>query len=944
MEQFVNSLAFTRCHEFPALQDTVYLDHAGATLVSRTQLEAHHQDVLRNIYGNPHSRSASSQLTTDTIDQIRYRILQHFGTTADEYSVIFTAGCTAALKLVAEAFDYHGNLGCCSCRSEKNNLATYCHSNSCYETAVTNSNDGHGKGQCGQEQCSIQSKIYGSKCNKGGSFSYMLDNHTSVQGMREIAFEKAGQVQCLDSDSQDSVHLANVLHVQQDHCACGNHLFAYPAQSNFSGRKYPIQWISLVQNGQMEWQTTIKDLRSRSSCEGHFYTILDAASLVSTSALDLGSVKPDFVALSFYKMFGYPTGLGALLVKNDSAHVLKKTYFGGGTVSVSLSTQPFHVSRSPLSEKFEDGTVSFLDIISMQHGFEALQRLAGGISSISQHTFNLAQYFHHTLSTCCHGSGTRLAEIYCDGDFMDIQKQGAIVSFNLLRANGDYVGFSEVDKLAQLYNIHVRTGCFCNIGACQKYLGLSDDKIKHNFDAGHVCGDDRDLVDGKPTGAVRVSFGYMSTLEDAQRCLQFIVDCFLESVPKPVFWDKNIKIQNHSGSIYSQSLISGTKGEEQVVIETVSSADSKQKFDTDVEESSNDSGEKETVEEKCETEQLKKRVILTKCLDPKFEKSATIPHSDIYEKKIQSLNMEETGNNEMFTSCEGKHLTEIYLYPVKSCAAFKVNEWPLCDRGLLYDREWMIVTESGIAMSQKRESRLCLIKPSIDLNKNHLLLDFPGMETMCVSLNVTQQHEMETNLCNSKVCGDRVQSLDCGSVVADWLSEALCRPGCRLIRQATDDKRASKLKNNGDLTVEDKSRLSLANESQYLLISRDSVAALHQKILDRREEGDTLESFNIDNLVDRFRANLIVSGCDPFEEEGWKSIQIGILHFKSQGTCTRCQMVCLDQQTGERSKEPLKTLAVWRGTKVPFGIHLHRSCSGQHSSSVIKVGDPVFTS
>lgn len=67
---------------------------------------------------------------------------------------------------------------------------------------------------------------------------------------------------------------------------------------------------------------------------------------------------------------------------------------------------------------------------------------------------------------------------------------------------------------------------------------------------------------------------------------------------------------------------------------------------------------------------------------------------------------------------------------------FQVSQWPLCDRGLLYDREWMVVTESGIAMSQKRESRLCLLQPSIDLNKQQLLLDFPGTRYILLEFDV----------------------------------------------------------------------------------------------------------------------------------------------------------------------------------------------------------------
>lgn len=82
--------------------------------------------------------------------------------------------------------------------------------------------------------------------------------------------------------------------------------------------------------------------------------------------------------------------------------------------------------------------------------------------------------------------------------------------------------------MASLYNIHLRTGCFCNTGACQKFLSLSNKQVKDNLSAGHVCGDDVDLIEGKPTGSVRISFGYMSNFADARTFLNFIKECFLE--------------------------------------------------------------------------------------------------------------------------------------------------------------------------------------------------------------------------------------------------------------------------------------------------------------------------------------------------------------------------------------------------------------------------------
>ncbi|KAH3825946.1 hypothetical protein DPMN_127833 [Dreissena polymorpha] len=576
---------------------------------------------------------------------------------------------------------------------------------------------------------------------------------------------------------------------------------------------------------------------------------------------------------------------------------------------------------------------------------------------ISQMTFTLAQFFHHQLTSCHHGNGSCLAEVYCEDNFQNIETQGAIVTFNLLRANGNYIGFSEVEKLGQLYNIHFRTGCFCNIGACQKYLKMSDEQIQGNFSAGHVCGDDLDLIDGRPTGAVRVSFGYMSTMLDAQRCLQFIVDCFLESCDKQVFCSKNIwqPVGKTVSASDSSKVSEKNNVNTQLLNDITVNASDTQYDNTIVNEEKSSLAQSSNIENTKVSQQLSGKVNkMMVCVEMNFETPSEIRKVNTkLEQLIQNkehsygdLNPDivtmVTEETEEFEACEGRVLADIFLYPVKSCAAFRVTRWPLCSRGLLYDREWMIVTETGIALTQKREYRLCLLRPSIDLLSGQLILAFPGMNVLRLSLTDMVGDQNEASLCNGKVCGDRVSSVDCGDVVADWLSEALCRPGCRLIRQAADDTRASKLKSSIYDSTGSDMRLSLSNESQYLMITQDSAAALHQKILERYQEGDADACFDVNNLVDRFRANLVVRGCSPFEEDTWSSVQIGKLHFQSQGQCSRCQMVCMDQSSGERSGEPLKTLAVWRGKKIPFGIHLGHAWKVERDFTEIQVGDPVF--
>ena len=186
-----------------------------------------------------------------------YRILNFFNTTSDEYSVVFTSGCTAALKLLAETFLF-GN-----------------------DTTESNKTD------------RVES----------GCFCYLLDNHTSVQGMREIAIEKRAKVMCLQVDQLRQVDVSMCFLQSQGRSSdLGNSLFAYPAQSNFSGHRYPLGWVNDVKSKKFPFQRDFSD--------DSWFICLDAASFVSTSPLDMTVVKPDFLALSFYKIFGYPTGLG----------------------------------------------------------------------------------------------------------------------------------------------------------------------------------------------------------------------------------------------------------------------------------------------------------------------------------------------------------------------------------------------------------------------------------------------------------------------------------------------------------------------------------------------------------------------------------------------------------------------------------------------------------
>ena len=220
--------------------------------------------------------------------------------------MIFTAGATEALRLLAENFNW--------------------------QVSVTNK-----------------------KC-RGSCFCYLEQNHTSVVGIREKAASSGAQIICLSEkdvlDSKQDLHFKTVFNsssndtldsfVEEHNNHCCHCLFAYPAMCNFSGAKYPLEWVSQAQKG-------LLFCRCHPSC--CWFVVLDAASFVSTSPLDLAACPADFVPISFYKMFGFPTGLGALIVKNSSSYMLRKRYYGGGTVQATISSEMFHVLRENLPEK-----------------------------------------------------------------------------------------------------------------------------------------------------------------------------------------------------------------------------------------------------------------------------------------------------------------------------------------------------------------------------------------------------------------------------------------------------------------------------------------------------------------------------------------------------------------------------------------------------------------
>lgn len=267
------------------------------------------------------------------------------------------------------------------------------------------------------------------------------------------------------------------------------------------------------------------------------YTLLDAAALASTAPLDLAdtATAPDFVALSFYKIFGFPN-VGALLVQKKSQHVLEnRRYFGGGTVDMIISiNDTWHAKKdTTIHERLEDGTLPFHSIIALDHAMNVHERLYGPnpMKFISHHTAQLGKQMYDGLSDLRHSNGRAVVRIYKDENaiYGDPSVQGSTVAFNVQGADGKMVGYELVEEAADDRNIFVRSGGLCNPGGVATYLNWSPTEMKAAFAAGHRCSHPTQVMLGKPTGVVRVSMGAMSTAADVQGFLNFLreeyIDC-----------------------------------------------------------------------------------------------------------------------------------------------------------------------------------------------------------------------------------------------------------------------------------------------------------------------------------------------------------------------------------------------------------------------------------
>ena len=424
----------------------VYLDYTGGGLYSLEQVRRHH-DLLRDgVFGNPHSDNPTSLAATSLVDDARAAVMKFFNADPAEYGVIFTPNASGALKLVGESYPFQ----------------------------------------------------------PGGRFLLTYDNHNSVNGIREFARRHGASAHYLPVLTPElRVDGQSVSEALQAKASAVPHLFAYPAQSNFSGVQHPLEWVSWAH--ELGW-----------------HVILDSAAFAPTNRLDLSATHPDFVPLSFYKMFGYPTGVGALVYRHEALGVLRRPWFAGGTITLaSVQGEGWH-HLAPGHAGFEDGTVDYLGVPAVTIGLDHLGTI--GIDLIHERVMTLTSWLLTQLASLAHANGSPLARVFGP---TGVTRRGGTIAFHLVAPDGRPYDVRTVEAFASRAGISLRTGCFCNPGDGEVAHGITRDDMAKCFVGTCTpvsfedCAETLRASTGNAPNTMRVSLGLASNFADAYALARF---------------------------------------------------------------------------------------------------------------------------------------------------------------------------------------------------------------------------------------------------------------------------------------------------------------------------------------------------------------------------------------------------------------------------------------
>ena len=306
-------------------------------------------------------------------------------------------------------------------------------------------------------------------------FIYQVDNHNSILGIRNIAIDKQTELLCVGS--------TNPKKTGEDHS-----LYSYPLQSNFNGKKYPLNWINEFQN-----------LKPNFS-----HVLIDCAAYLPSCNLNLKEYPANFVVFSLYKLFGIHGGV--LLIKKEIFNILNNLFIP---------------------------PIDYLSIIGSKSGLEVKKSFENLFKiSIEEHVYNLTLKFHEKLNSFKHENNILICETY-PKEFKSIKEQGGVCTFNLRNIHNGPVHHEGIFISAISNNIFLRFGVHCNPGATYMALNWKPDDIRRaTKDHEASCSLTASIMEGKHVGTVRVSFGYLSTEKELDELINFFESHFIDKIKK----------------------------------------------------------------------------------------------------------------------------------------------------------------------------------------------------------------------------------------------------------------------------------------------------------------------------------------------------------------------------------------------------------------------------
>ncbi|MDV9178285.1 aminotransferase class V-fold PLP-dependent enzyme [Streptomyces sp. W16] len=441
-----------RAHDFGYLdaEGHTYLDCMGAGLAPSSLVRASAARITGGVFGNPHSESPASRASGGLLAEARAAVLRHFAADPAEYTVVFTANATAALRLVGESYPFA----------------------------------------------------------PGSRLVMLLDNHNSVNGLREYARAAGASTEYIPVHGRELAVDEERLRTALTARSRRRGLLAYPAQSNFTGVRHSLEWIATAQ-------------------EHGYDVLLDAAAFVPANPLDLSRFHPDFTVVSWYKVFGYPTGIGSLIVRREALARLRRPWFSGGTIYAASAQAQWHVLADG-EAAFEDGTVNFLSIPDITAGLEWIDAI--GMDRVHDHVARLTGQLLTGVAKLRHSDGSPMARVYGPTD--SGPARGGTVALNLLGADGRVIDERVVARDSAERRISLRFGCFCNPGAGEAAFALPLRGLRSAARRPMRSLEDYLDVLGLPSaGAVRVSVGVSSQPRDVETFLEFVADTYRDRVP-----------------------------------------------------------------------------------------------------------------------------------------------------------------------------------------------------------------------------------------------------------------------------------------------------------------------------------------------------------------------------------------------------------------------------